>query len=129
MEQLQKINLMQGAGMIVVMCLLVLAIVLFRRRMRLLLGLVLRFLCGVAGIYLVNLLMERAAFEAEIGINPVTVLVTTILGIPGLAMLYGIKIVSLLWNFTKLHFSKKSAGQPKRRILYCKLSTRSQRVI
>ena len=32
----------------------------------------------------------------EIGINPVTVLVTTILGIPGLAMLYGIKIVSLL---------------------------------
>lgn len=96
MEQLQKINLMQGAGMIVVMCLLVLAIVLFRRRMQLILGLVLRFLCGVAGIYLVNLLMERAAFEAEIGINPVTVLVTTILGIPGLAMLYGIKIVSLL---------------------------------
>ena len=43
-----------------------------------------------------TLLMERAAFEAEIGINPVTVLVTTILGIPGLAMLYGIKIVSLL---------------------------------
>lgn len=96
MEQLQKINLMQGAGMIVVMCLLVLAIVLFRRRMQLILGLMLRFLCGVAGIYLVNLLMERAAFEAEIGINPVTVLVTTILGIPGLAMLYGIKIVSLL---------------------------------
>ncbi|MGN1158917.1 MAG: pro-sigmaK processing inhibitor BofA family protein [Lachnospiraceae bacterium] len=96
MEQLQKINLMQGAGMIVVMCLFVLAIVLFRRRMQLILGLVLRFLCGVAGIYLVNLLMERAAFEAEIGINPVTVLVTTILGIPGLAMLYGIKIVSLL---------------------------------
>ena len=96
MEQLQKINLMQGAGMIVVMCLLVLAIVLFRRRMQLILGLVLRFLCGVAGIYLVKLLMERAAFEAEIGINPVTVLVTTILGIPGLAMLYGIKIVSLL---------------------------------
>ena len=96
MEQLQKINLMQGAGMIVVMCLLVLAIVLFRRRMQLILGLVLRFLCGAAVIYLVNLLMERAAFEAEIGINPVTVLVTTILGIPGLAMLYGIKIVSLL---------------------------------
>lgn len=96
MEQLQKINLLQGAGMIAVMCLLVLAIVLFRRRVQLLLGLVLRFLCGIAGIYLVNMLMGRAAFEAAIGINPVTVLVTAILGIPGLAMLYGIKIVSLL---------------------------------
>lgn len=96
MEPLQGINLRQGTEIIVIMCLLVLAIVLFRRRLQLLFGVVLRFLCGIVGIYLVNILMERVALDAAIGINPVTALVTTILGIPGVAALYGIKIISLL---------------------------------
>ncbi len=89
-------NFAQGAGLIIIMCLLVLAIVFFRGRMHLVFGIVLRGLCGVVSIYVINMLMERAAYEAAIGVNPVTVLAATILGFPGLVALYGIKIVSLL---------------------------------
>lgn len=87
---------MQGAGIIILMCLAVLAIVFFKGRMYLIGELLLRFLCGAAGICVINMLMERVAFGGEVGLNPMTLLTTTILGFPGLAALYGIKIASLL---------------------------------
>ncbi len=93
---MQEGYLMQGAGVIIIMCLAVLAIVLLRGRWYLIGELVLRFLCGAASIYVINLIMEGVAFGGEVGINPVTLLTTTILGFPGLVALYGIKFVSLL---------------------------------
>lgn len=96
MSQVENINVTQGAGVIMIMCLLVLGIVLFRQRLDLVMGLVLRFLCGIVGIYLINMVMEKISLNAVIGMNPATLLATTILGIPGLVMLYGIKIVSIL---------------------------------
>ena len=69
-ENMQEGYMMQGVGMIIVMC--------------------------AAGICIINMLMERAAFGGEVGLNPVTLLTTTILGFPGLAALYGIKIMSIL---------------------------------
>lgn len=96
MGMLQENNFMQGAGLIIGMCAVVLVIVLFRRRVHILFDLALRFAFGVTAIYLINLLLERMASEAVIGIGPTTVLVSTILGFPGLALLYGIKIVSIL---------------------------------
>ena len=93
---MQEGYMMQGAGMIIVMCVAVLAILFLRGRWYLLGELVLRFLCGAAGICIINMLMERVAFGGEVGLNPVTLLTTTILGFPGLAALYGIKIMSIL---------------------------------
>lgn len=96
MNQLANTDVTQGAGIIIIMCMIVLGIVLFRQRMDLIFGLVLRFVCGVVGIYLMNSLMQNVLAEATIGMNPTTLLTTTILGIPGLAALYGIKIMSVL---------------------------------
>ncbi len=93
---MQEGYLMQGAGVIIVMCLAVLTILFLRGRWYLIGELVLRFLCGAVGLCVVNMIMERAAFGGEVGLNPVTLLTTTILGFPGLVALYGIKIVSLL---------------------------------
>lgn len=87
---------MQGAGLIIGMCAVVLIIVLFRRRAQLLFELLLRFAFGTAAIYVINMLIVGVSSEAVIGIGPTTVLVSTILGFPGLALLYGIKIVSIL---------------------------------
>lgn len=87
---------MQGAGLIIGMCAVVLIIVLFRRRAQLLFELLLRFAFGTAAIYVINMLIAGVSSEAVIGIGPTTVLVSTILGFPGLALLYGIKIVSIL---------------------------------
>ena len=96
MEMLRDNQYMQGAGLIIAMCAVVLVIVLFRRRVQLVFDLLLRLVCGITAIYVVNLLLARAGSGAMIGIGPTTVLVSTILGFPGLALLYGIKIVSTL---------------------------------
>ena len=93
---MQEGYMMQGAGMIIVMCAAVLAILFLRGRWYLLGELVLRFSCGAAGICVINMLMEKVAFGGEVGLNPVTLLTSTILGFPGLAALYGIKIMSIL---------------------------------
>lgn len=82
--------------MILVMCAVVLAIVLLRRRLDIIVGFALRALCGVICIYVVNNIMIHMNYGGTIGWNPITVLTSGFLGIPGVIALYGIKIVSLL---------------------------------
>lgn len=86
----------QGMVMILGMCAAVMAIVFFRRKMEILVRFLLRALCGVVCIYVVNYVMLRLHYPGTLGWNPVTVLTTGFLGLPGLIALYGIKIVSLL---------------------------------
>ncbi len=86
----------RGIAMILIMCAVVLVIVLLRRRMDLVVGFILRAVSGVVCIYVVNQIMLRVGFGGTLGWNPITVLTSGFLGIPGLIALYGIKIVSLL---------------------------------
>lgn len=96
MNRLTDFNFTQGAGIIILMCVLVLGIVLLKQRLEIVFTLALRFVGGVIGIYMVNMCMQKVLVSAVIGMNPTTLLATTILGFPGLVMLYGIKIISVL---------------------------------
>lgn len=86
----------QGMLMIAVMCLVLLVIVLRGKRTDILVGFILRALCGMVCMYIVNTLMLRFQYGGTLGVNPYTFLTSGILGIPGLIALYAIKIVSLL---------------------------------
>lgn len=96
MDRPQVFDFTQSAGIIIAMCVIVLCIGLFRKRLDLLFRLGLRFICGAVGIYVINQLASQSVSDLVIGMNPVTLLAGTILGFPGLALLYGIKIVSIL---------------------------------
>ena len=51
---------------------------------------------GAVAIYFINDLLEKQGISIGVGINPVTVLTSAILGFPGLAALYGIGFYKFL---------------------------------
>ncbi len=61
-----------------------------------LLNTVLRSILGVIAIYFINAALESAGISLGVGINGATVLTSGILGIPGLAALYGIGLYKFL---------------------------------
>ncbi|MCM1026945.1 MAG: pro-sigmaK processing inhibitor BofA family protein [Roseburia sp.] len=54
------------------------------------LNLVMRSIIGVVAIYFINMALAERGIFLGVGINPCTVLTSGILGIPGVAVLYGI---------------------------------------
>lgn len=56
----------------------------------------LRGVLGAVTIYFVNIFLEKQGISIGVGINPVTVLTSAILGFPGLAALYGIGFYKFL---------------------------------
>lgn len=56
----------------------------------------LRGILGAVAIYFVNSFLEKQGISVWVGINPVTVLTSAILGFPGLAALYGIGFCKFL---------------------------------
>ncbi len=67
-----------------------------RRKAEHLLTFLFRLVTGTVMIYFINLAVASYNMEIAIGINPVTVLTSGILGFPGVLLLYGINIVHLL---------------------------------
>ncbi|MGN1196362.1 MAG: pro-sigmaK processing inhibitor BofA family protein [Acetatifactor sp.] len=51
-----------------------------------------RMICGIIAIYFINLLLRYFGVALLVGINPFTVLTSGFLGIPGLALLYGLGV-------------------------------------
>lgn len=49
-----------------------------------------RGICGTIAIYFINVLLTGMGISLGVGINLFTVLTSGILGLPGLALLYGI---------------------------------------
>ena len=49
-----------------------------------------RAIVGLAIIFFVNEYLDRQGISSGVGMNPVTVLTSGTLGIPGVALLYGI---------------------------------------
>lgn len=85
-----------GAVIIVGMCVMVLAIVAFRRKAEFVINILMRGVFGTLIIYCVNLLLTGSGLTFAVGINPITILTSAILGFPGVVLLYGINIYGLL---------------------------------
>ncbi|MDE6064877.1 MAG: pro-sigmaK processing inhibitor BofA family protein [Lachnospiraceae bacterium] len=79
-----------GTLFIVGACACVLLLGAMRRRAEWLLNFILRAVVGTLAIFFINVTMQKAGMVSLIGLNPVTVLTSGLLGFPGLAMLYGI---------------------------------------
>jgi len=60
------------------------------------LNVILRSILGIIAMYFINGALERAGVSLGVGINGATVLTSGILGIPGLAALYGIELYKIL---------------------------------
>lgn len=90
MESNAAIMLILGA------CILALFIGALRGRAEWLLNAVMRSILGTIAIYFINGTLEKAGIVSAVGINPITVLTSGILGFPGLAALYGIGIFKFL---------------------------------
>jgi len=69
-------------------CLLILGILFFKNKAEYLIRILLRGVIGTALIYGVNQVLTYIGIETLVGVNPVTVLTSMILGIPGVCALY-----------------------------------------
>jgi inhibitor of the pro-sigma K processing machinery len=61
-----------------------------------LLNFVMRSVLGAIAIYFINAALGKIGIASAVGINPLTVLTSGILGFPGLAALYGIEFCKFL---------------------------------
>lgn len=85
-----------GTILIVTACAVVLLIGAIRRKSEWLLNIILRGVLGTLTIYFVNTTLAGAGISLGVGINPVTVLTSGILGFPGVLALYGIGLLHTL---------------------------------
>lgn len=85
-----------GTILIVSACVVVLLIGSLRRKSEWLLNIILRGVLGTISIYFINQILSAANISIEVGINPITILTSGILGFPGVLALYGIGIYRLL---------------------------------
>ena len=85
-----------GAYVIIFMCVLILCVASLRRRAEFLINILLRSVTGTAVIYFVNQILASQQLQTMVGVNPVSVLTSGILGLPGLGVLYGIGIYKSL---------------------------------
>ena len=85
-------------GFIVILAALlaVLLIGALRQRAEWMLTFLFRMATGTVMIYFINMAITSYDMEFVIGINPLTVLTSGILGFPGVLLLYGINMVNIL---------------------------------
>lgn len=55
-----------------------------------------RIIVGIALAFFVNEFLSSQGISVQVGINPITVLTSGILGVPGVALLYGISFYGIL---------------------------------
>ena len=60
------------------------------------LNIIMRSILGTVAMYFINSWLETAGISVSVGINAFTVLTSGILGIPGVAALYGIGFYKIL---------------------------------
>lgn len=85
-----------GMIMIGAACGLVLLIAAVRSRTELLVNFVLRAVLGTLSVYFINLFLAAQGLAWEVGIGAVSIVVSGLLGIPGVLLLYGISICRYL---------------------------------
>lgn len=87
---------LNGMIIILIVCVLVLFIVAFGKKIEWMINFVLRAVMGTIGIHFINYFLFSQEISTGVGINPVTVLTSGLLGFPGLIVLYGINFFKLL---------------------------------
>lgn len=75
---------------ILAVCLLVLLGWMFQRHKKWIVNFLLRACSGILAVYVINLFLAWRGIPLGVGINPVTAGVAGVLGVPGIAVLYGI---------------------------------------
>ena len=91
---MDQINM--GTIIIIASCVVVLIVGAMKRKTEWLLNVLMRGILGTIAIYFINNALSGFGIPIEVGINPVTVLTSGILGFPGLMALYGIGIYKIL---------------------------------
>lgn len=89
-------DIQTGAYMIIFMCVLILCIAALRRKAEFVINILLRSVTGTAVIYFVNQILTTQHIQTMVGVNPISVLTSGILGLPGVALLYGIHFFQFL---------------------------------
>ena len=85
-----------GMFAVVAICAVVIFMGAMKKKMEWLLNVIMRSILGTIAIYFVNLILAGAGIALGIGINPLTVLTSGILGFPGLIAIYGVGIYKFL---------------------------------
>lgn len=86
-----------GSSFIIVGILIVVIFIgTIRRKAEWIINFVLRMVMGTICIYFLNYMLARYQIGVSVTINPVSVLTSGFLGIPGVAVLFGIKIYKFL---------------------------------
>jgi pro-sigmaK processing inhibitor BofA len=85
---------MNGALMIGIAFALVLLIAAMRSKTELLINFIMRAVLGTLAIYFINMFLQ--GFAWRVGIGPFSIIASGLLGLPGVALLYGINVVSML---------------------------------
>lgn len=89
-------NNVPGMVVILAICAVIILVGVLKSKMEWLLNLLMRSVLGTIAIYFINNVLAGAGISLGVGINPITVLTSGILGIPGLAAVYGIGIYNYL---------------------------------
>lgn len=85
-----------GAFLIIFMCVIILCIVALRKKAEFILNFLLRSVIGMVSVFFINELLAAQNISVMVGVNPWTVLTSGILGLPGVALLYGIHFLKFL---------------------------------
>lgn len=85
-----------GTIVIIAACAVVLIVGAVKRKAEWMLNILMRGILGTVAIYFINNTLSGLGISVEVGINPITVLTSGILGFPGLVALYGIGIYKIL---------------------------------
>lgn len=75
---------------IIIVCLALIGVCIFRKRMDLIMDFFLRACVGTAGIYLLDFVITISGYQITVGVNAFTVLSNGLLGLPGFILLYGL---------------------------------------
>lgn len=87
-----------GQGMVCLagVCAFIVLVAGWQKRMEVLKNFVLRLAVGMAVIFAGNLLLAKTGIDISVGMNPISFFTAGTLGLPGVAMLYGIAGCRLL---------------------------------
>ncbi len=89
-------NQITGSFILIVMCVVVVCAVSLRKRVEFLLNFMLRGISGCIAIFFINEMLTAQGADILVGINPLTALTSGILGLPGVALLYGVYLFRFL---------------------------------
>lgn len=82
-----------GAAVIVAVCVLVCLISCMKKRISFFSGFFIRGGIGMGLIFLANYFLKLGGISLAVGIGPVSILTSAILGIPGVLLLYGVLLI------------------------------------